>query len=226
MAGPLTRKIDDDALYACRLCSFLDRPRIDAEGAAASLRAVEETLAILRSIAGNRKLPAKAVEKFLTPLYKERRNAIRTLVNAGMLEPLRPLLEEWGRFGDWKPLKDYASAVRRRANPTARLPHPLTTHQEPLSYRIDEHDDELASRDACRRHLPALAVDCFVAGDVELAAAMIIMATEGRRVASTPVRTPLVPGEQATVSEDTATRAHLHRLNAAGVLSILPAAPP
>jgi hypothetical protein len=51
-----------------------------------------------------------------------------------------------------------------------------------------------------------------------LAAAMIIIATVRRRVASTPVRTPLVPGEQATVSADTATRAHLHRLNAAGLL--------
>src|SRR5262249_32145722 len=218
MARSLTRKIDDDALYACPLCSFLDRPRVDAEGAAASLRAVEERLAILRSIAANRKLPAKVVEKFLTPLYKERRNAIRTLVNAGMLEPLRPFLEEWGRFGDWKALKDYADAVRRRAQPDRRLLHSLTTHQEHLSDRIDEHDDELASPDACRRHLPAPALDCFVAGDVELAAAMIIMATEGRRVASTPVRTPLVPGEQATVSEDTTIRAHLHRLNAGGLL--------
>src|SRR5262249_20075037 len=218
MAGPLTRKIDDDALYACPLCSFLDRPRIDAEGAAASLRAVEEKLAVLRSTAGNRKLAPKVVDKFLTPLHKERRDAIRTLVNAGMLGRLRPLLEEWGRCGDWKPLKDYADADRRRAQPDRRLLHSLTTHQERLSCRIDEHDDELASRDACRLHLPALAVDCFVAGDVELAAAMIIIATEGRRVASTPVRTPLVPGAQATVSEDTATRAHLHRLNAAGLL--------
>jgi hypothetical protein len=219
MAHALRRKTGDDALYGCGLCGFLDGTWLAAEQAAVTLRAVEEHLAILRRTASELQAPLHSLDALLMPLHKERRTAIRTLVNAGRLEPLVPFLKEWGRFGDWKPLRDYADAVRRCARPDRRLLATVKTDQEHLSCRIDDHDTDLASRDACRRHLPALAVDCFIGGAHPLAAWVIIIAMAGRRAASSaPVRSPLVPGSQASVIEDTAYRARLRRLTAAGIL--------
>src|SRR5262249_48094656 len=114
MGRPLPRKSDKDPLYACPLCAFLDARRVSGQRAAETLRIVEEHLLVLRSeVARNpdartSDATAAAVDALLLPLHKQRRQAIRALVAAGMVDTLTPFITEWLRFHDWGPLQDLA----------------------------------------------------------------------------------------------------------------------